>query len=202
MIRWKPKQQTVPAVVPSPYGNGVDRVERVIEPIEAMHRKGQLDTRQVDAAERFRRAHEAMAGRLRCALDDAAGSGQQHGRSGYDAVSDILDAHYVLGILDYRIVLLVAYEGRTIREISAMGDVKATARDVDMLGRRLREGLGALADHWLPIRSKIRGELYAPKVAPGDAKAIVAGMVAHATSSRIYGFTPEGGQPMIRRRSR
>jgi hypothetical protein len=77
---------------------------------------------------------------------------------------------------------------------------KATQRDQDAIGRRLREGLTTLADHWWPVRNAIRSLQLAPRseVTTGAIdEADTKGRVAHATRTRIFGYEPEGGQPNI-----
>ena len=62
-------RKTAKVNVASPYSHGIDRVDRVIDTIEAMHKRKQIDGRQKQAADRLRSAYDVLGGSVGGSMD-------------------------------------------------------------------------------------------------------------------------------------
>lgn len=210
--RWSPRQKLVPVLVESPYGrmHGPDRVERVQDPIAAMRPAPSL--LELAAAKKYREAFDAVGGPIRCALDISGGAGggipQGPGARQAEAANILKQAAMILGERDGHIMRLMAGEGRSLREATAVFYDKPSARDQVAVGRRLREGLVTLAARWFPVSHPLRAHRSGPRSSVIESEVRredVQGRVAHATGSRVFGYEPEGGQPdepELRKRAR
>jgi spore cortex formation protein SpoVR/YcgB (stage V sporulation) len=75
-------RKVVAANVASPCSHGIDRVERVIDTVEALHRRRQIDARQKQAADIDPRAHRRRRKARRRRRRDAVGGGPHGARGG------------------------------------------------------------------------------------------------------------------------
>lgn len=131
---------------------------RMVDTITLLHRRRQIDDRQLRAAELYRDAALLCAGRIPCLLT------RQPGRTRTDyspteaqmhAAEVLMQAGRILGHLDGQIVAFVAVEGYSIdqcamRLFGGAGTGKANRGDAEHVGRRLRLALQALAAAWWP----------------------------------------------------
>lgn len=204
-----------PTVVDSPYGElhgppgkmqGRDRVERVVHSLEKMR----LSQRQRMAADRYRWAYETCPGEIRCALNQSGGGGgslstRSPTEDQLAAAERLSEAARFLGQVDGAALRLVCGEGERLEEAArVLGGYpegrRPPQREIDVAAARVRTGLSVLADCWWPERHRIRSHREAGArpsemgVGSFDPESFK-GKVAHATTGRIFGFEPEGGQP-------
>lgn len=104
------RARAVTAVVENPYGNGVDRVS-VVDPIIAMARQGRLSQPELNAAERYRLAFEAVfAGNCSAlaldVIDGGGGDGISERR--LRGARDLTEAGRLLGPLEPHLRRVVA----------------------------------------------------------------------------------------------
>lgn len=185
------------------FGQGFDRVLRVVDTLTLMRRAKQLDDRQMEAASIYRRAYEVVAGaRLQSPLGaDGTGGGSPGSTSPTSehlwASEKLAEAAKLLGIIDGAVVAMVCGQGMSIEKATLRlcgtgkgGRPRRTDREV--YGSRLRAALTILADKWLP-RSKGKrshgvhyGEDWRPK--GGVAGTVERASVAHAEMGKVrYG---------------
>lgn len=160
--RQRPRRATEWATVSSPLTPGtVDRVRRVVDPVEQMYRAGQIDGAMYAAAQRYRRAYEAAHGGG--GGFDPSSRGRYGGtpRSGPPSPAK-LAAGLTLNEADRalarkggtRIVELIAGRGETIEAAAEelFGTDPATGRprkaDRDHCGAWFRLSLRTLAELW------------------------------------------------------
>jgi hypothetical protein len=188
-------RKTAKVNVASPYSHGIDRVERVVDTVDAMHKRRQIDGRQKQAADTYRDAFETLGGRVGGAMDfdkvRAGTPGAPPAPPALLAAETLRQARAVLGELDGRIVELVAGVGHSIEHVAALvlGKAKLSDRDTEHVGRRLREALSMLADRWHPVSkaSKIRGHIEdgAKPVAGAAGTRSIDARVAHAAGHGV-----------------
>lgn len=157
--------------VASPYSHGIDRVDRVIDTVDALYRRKQIDRRQKEAADVYRDAFDAVGGgSIGGAMDfDKVRSGGSAGGSptpaALIAAETLRHASAALGELDSMIMQLVVGVGHSVEHVAGivLGKATLSARDQEHVGRRLREALTLLANKWFPLSkgSAIRGEIAA-----------------------------------------
>lgn len=182
---------------------------RYIDTIDVMFKRKQLDGRQHWAAGVYQRAFDRVnggaPGSLSRALSGGVGSApgsRMPGDAVMEAAQRLAEAARVLGLIDGRVVALIVGQGHTIEEAAAVmagRGAKPSTRDTEHVGRRLRDGLTALADAWGFPRDKGRRNVEAMR-APVDheqvaaflsqvadgTRQIEAGRVAHVTSGGVY----------------
>lgn len=150
----------------SPYNFGVDRPERVIDTLAAMHARRQIDHRQFQAASWYRYAFEICEGAgIRSTLgNDLIASTGTGSRSPTEislkAADRLNSASRLLGRVDSEVVALIVGQGFSIAQAAARlyptkkrGPNRA---DCEVVGRRLREALETLAADWIPAASNRR----------------------------------------------
>jgi hypothetical protein len=187
---------TIKSNVASPYSHGIDRVERVIDTVEAMHRRRQIDAAQKRAADTFRDAWDALPSGMGGSMDfdkvrGAGTPGAPPGPRAMIAAETLRAARAVLGELDALIVELVVGVGHSIEQAAAavLGKATLSARDHEYVGKRLRDALTTLAGKWHPVStgSRIRGHLEdgAKPVAGAAGTRSIEGRVAHAREQGV-----------------
>jgi len=149
---------SIVVMVPSPWSKNLDSAEmRVSNPIKQLARRGDIDKRQARAAAWFRSVVEAAeAGGVGC-IDYSAIRVDTSTRGGAPIMDDVLSAMedhkraaQALGLIGYRIVRAVVYEGRTCAEVSATWPTATVVNGSpdrqtrEFIGRALREGLSLL----------------------------------------------------------
>ncbi len=142
--------RAVSVVVESPYGNGSERVS-MVDPIVAMARQGRLTDREVAAADRYRRAFDAVyaGGCSAIALDPIDG---RRGKFVSDrklrGARDLQTASAILGPLE-RYLLLLLGDGATLEDLGK-GLGEKNARSAKAAGSAIvRAALSTLADAWM-----------------------------------------------------
>lgn len=195
-----PSPRTETARVASPYGHGIDTVQRVIDMIDAMHKRRQLDDQEYQAAITYRTAYEIVIGQAGGAMDfSRVRGGSLPGSPPLPArlsAADILLQVEKLGLIDRLVVEFACGEGRTLAEIGAHLGVRNP-------GHRLRESLTILGRIWHPEAKGSPGKIrvYSPdgpidRNAKREAiRAAQEGVVAparavHATPRKIYQRRP------------
>lgn len=180
-------------VVDSPY-QGIEKVQRVVDTVSALKSRRLISERQVRAAERYGAAFNIVA----TASSGEIGVGGGGVRTTLSelklvAAQDINDADRVLGLRDAALMRRVVGEGHSIVDVCGTGATEAEQRHV---GRRFREALETLADHWFPAATNVaRHRIRASrgpklKVAPGSSAATIErGRVAFGTADRV-GYYP------------
>jgi hypothetical protein len=132
---------------------------RIVDTVTLLHRRKQIDDRQLRAAEVYRDAAAFCGGSIPSLLSRRQGQQQVRDCSPTEAqmrAAQLLrQAGAFLGHLDAQIVCMVASAGHTIDECAArlfgLGENgKAHRADAEHVGRRLRLALQALAASWWP----------------------------------------------------
>ncbi len=159
---------------PRPPVLAVDPVERVgnllrtVPSVNRLKGKNKLDARQANAADEYRDAYEA----IRLSLGGAMDFDRVRGGGGPVAPAEAAliageKLRKVKAVVGQRAILIVEHivcHGRTVEECARImygyQDGQATgSRDVNYVGRALREALSEIANAWHPIqkRQPIRG---------------------------------------------
>lgn len=160
----------------------VGSITRVIPPVRRLHGKNKLDQRQHMAAETYRDAFERVRAPLGGSMDfNGRMQTRYAGRSPTElcllAAEALKEAKKLLGSQSIIIIESIVCDGRGIEECARKiygisDDDKITARDVNYVGRRLREALTELADLWHPQTRRPRVQGYRPaqgEMVSGDA---------------------------------
>jgi hypothetical protein len=198
------RPRTERAKVSSPTVPGAtEEVDRVMDTIDVMRRRRQLDYRQFRAAEKVRAAYDVVHGSGGNTMDPdrvcgAGTPGRPPPQIYLDAAEVLREARNGLYALDRRILLMVAGEGCSIEECAGIlwGVDPATGRalqvDAKDAGRRLRIALSELADLWFPgcVQSESRIRASRSTGAEGvvggvDTYSIQRGRTAHATGRKV-----------------
>lgn len=181
--------------VPSPYAHGIDYVRRVMDTLNAMHRRKQITKREHDAGSRIQDAFGTLYGVMGGAMDfDRVRGGSQPGSppgppqlAASQLLASVRDRLYPD---DWKVVALVCGEGRSIEETAnALYGAPASRGQMEDCGRRLREGLRQMADRWFPLERAQGGGLRSMRaekptqINPGQ---LTPGNVAHATKDKVY----------------
>ncbi|HSH41620.1 MAG TPA: hypothetical protein VK973_05770 [Arenicellales bacterium] len=169
--------RTERAVIEDPWDGGKVEATRTVDTVTLLYRRGQIDARQYKAADAYRHAAEICGGGIPCALDQSTvrtGGNHSPTEAQMRAAGVLSDASRILGLLDGRIVSLVAVEGYSIEQVTLhiLGPApcgcdadtdrrcgcprKARRSDAEHVGRRLRLALETLADTWWPARGQRR----------------------------------------------
>jgi hypothetical protein len=139
-------------------GGAIGAAERVVDTVELMFRRGQVDARQRSAAAIYLDAVERVGGVMPSCLDTSrVGGGGAAAASPTErqllAAAHLAQAAQLLGRLDARILASVVAEGRTIAETAARlfgrGAGKPRRVMVEHVGQRLRLALDVLAGEWV-----------------------------------------------------
>lgn len=141
--------RAVTVVVESPYGNGSERVS-MVDPIVAMARQGRLTDREVAAADRYRRAFDAVyaGGCSAIALDPIDGRrGELVSDRKLRGARDLQAAGAILGPLERYLRNLLG-DGATLEDIGRrLGE--SNVRSARAAGSGVvRAALRTLADAW------------------------------------------------------
>lgn len=185
-LGFKPAQRTERVRVASPYGHGIDRVDRVVDTLAVMTKRRQLTEPQYHAGLRYRSCYEIIYGQLGGASDFDRARGR--GLPGSPPPLTYMQASETVSLVkqvlyprDYAVVHRVCVEGLTIEECAErlFGSTDRAAREE--AGRHLREGLRELAERWYPEKhnAKIRA-FRTDKPSAGDAQSVEPGKVHHA----------------------
>lgn len=178
-------------------------VERVVDTVEQLYRRGAIGKREREAADLYQHAFDGCLGSIPNPLDRDRARGGSIAGSPTEAqcacARKLADAERVLGKIDGALVRMTVGEGLAVaaaaRALFRGDGSAASARDREHAGRRLREALGCLADAWIPTG---RGRMRASGVAGGQDGAAPKKMRetgpreierqrgAHATRSGIY----------------
>lgn len=153
--------RTERTLIEDPWDGRKVEATRTVDTIAMLYRRGQIGGRQHRAAEAYREASEICGGSIPCTLDQSRVGGTAGPSSPTEAqlraAGVLSDAARVLGLLDAKVVSLIAVEGYSIEETAAhifgvAPGGKAKRADAEHVGRRLRIALEALADTWWPPR--------------------------------------------------
>lgn len=196
------RPRTVEAKVSSPTVPGAtETVRRVINTIEYMHARKQLDRRSYRVAEMLLGAHQVLYGSIGNTLDPDRVSGSNLPGSPppptYLLASERLrEAKFLLFPQVYRIVASIVIAGYTIEqtanELAHANHRPATRHEKEQVGKTLREGLATLADQWIPDHEEARSGAVvgfrAPDARPTtiEVGTIQRGKTAHATGRRVF----------------
>lgn len=160
----------------------VGQISRVVPAVNRLYGKNKLDLRQHVAADTYRNAFETVRSIMGGALnfDRAVGTGFAN-RSPTEAcllaAETLTQAKRHLGAQAIVIIESIVCDGHSIEECTRrIYDVrdgeKPSARDINYIGRRLREGLSELADLWHPRSRRPPMQNYRPaqgEIVVGDA---------------------------------
>ena len=195
-------RKTVPTTVVSPFNHGIDRPERILDTVEIMFKRRQMDARQKEAADTYRRAFDTVGASVGGAMDfdkvRGATPGAPPGPPAMMAAELLRRARAMLGELDSLIVELIVGAGYAVDQatVLALGKTAPSERDCEYVGKRLRDALTRLADVWSPVSkgSKIRGEIAdgARPVACAEGM-LDRGRVAHAARDRSVRYSDRAG---------
>jgi murein L,D-transpeptidase YcbB/YkuD len=208
------RPKLIDAVVSSPTVPGaIENVKRVVDTIEAMHRRRQLgasadrDLRLIEndrsyrAAIRLRHAHDVVTGSIGGVMDfDRVRSGGGYGSPPplhyREAADDLIDMRAVLDSSEHPVISLIVCEGHSIDFATQWlhGHTARAAREDT--GALMRRGLQKLADHWFePGRIESKTKVRAYHAADADprlmryaanAGTVQRGQTVSATRNRIY----------------
>ena len=147
--------------VASPYGHGVDVVQRVTDPLDVMTKRRQLTQRQYHAGIRYRHCYDVIYGQLGGSMDfdrprGGGGQGTPPPVAYMEASETISLVKRVLYPKDYAIVHRVCAEGLSIQECARTLYGGSGRAETEQAGRRLQEGLRELADRWYPEERVVR----------------------------------------------
>lgn len=207
------RPKLVDAVVDSPTVPGaVERLKRVVDTIETMHKRRQLgcskdeilraveNERGYRAAIRLRSAHAILYGSIGGAMDfDRVRGG---GTTGAPPPMPYMEAAEVMRVskqklraLDYRVLQVVVCDGHTIEEASEKIRGNAERANREDIGAALRRGLFDLAEMWfepLTIKRRRVRPYHAPDADPRAVRysaqvgTIERGKTVTATRNRIH----------------
>lgn len=180
----RPRRRIDPVTVHSPYGHGIDRVNRIYDQLALMFKRKQITPRQFDAGERLQIAADTVYGQAGGAMDfDRARGGSLPGQPPalpYLVASETLhQAKMRLYPRDYATVYRVCVEGAKIETCCGLFGERRNGREA---GKALRRGLDVLADLWWPEgerRSKA-SVFRSEKATVGDDAVVTVGRVYHA----------------------
>lgn len=202
------------AVVSSPTVPGaVENVKRVVDTVEAMHRRRLLgessdkdlrvlqNDRSYRAAMRLRSAHDVVTGSIGGVMDfdrvrSGGGLGSPPPLHYREAADDLLDARSVLDDSHHRVIHLVVCEGHSI-DFATQWLYGNSARNCrEEVGQLMRNGLLRLADHWYD-RAELPGKTWVRRFHTADADprtirystdatSVQRGKTVTATRNRIY----------------
>lgn len=182
-----------------------EQVQRVVDSIEAMRKRKQIDYWQHRAAERIKAAHDVIYGSIGGTMDMDRVRGV--GLPGSPPPLAYLEAAQTMGhvkqklySLDHRVISLVVCDGHSIKQAAAIiYRIAVVARkQEEEIGRRLRAGLDQMAMLWWGHKPEVnnnQGRIVshhtddvAPSVKPYTASAGIAqrGHTVHATGHKIF----------------
>lgn len=150
----------------------IGSITRVIPAANRLHGKNKLDGRQLLAADNYRDAYEAMRRSLGNTMDFSGIGGVSNATTPAQekvaiAAQSLKEARNLVGSQSIVIVESIVCDGRGIEECArnlygVQDGEKIAARDVNYVGRRLREALTELADLWHPQTRRPRVQGYRP----------------------------------------
>lgn len=158
-----------------------DHVESVIDTIEWMRSRRQLDSRQHQAAQRLRSSWDTINGSVGGVMDydrvRGAGSPGAPPASAYMVGAEYLrQCKNKLYARDHLIALLVACLGYRIDDAAAVvfRATRPSRAQKDEIGRCLRAGLTELAQLWFPVREEDEADAMVAYHAPDADPKLVA----------------------------
>ena len=189
----KARRFLVSATVASPLSPGTtDQVTRVVDTIDAMDRRGQIDHRRWEAADKLRTAWDTVRSSDGGAIDfdRVRGAGLPgsppipHLLAASDVVREVKAALYPL---DRDIVLLVVCWQKTVAECTILLGPDVGRTSPRRVADRLWTALGVLADLWQPSGGSSRLRAWAnPAVAySAELTEVERGRTAHADGRRV-----------------
>jgi hypothetical protein len=163
----------------------VERIGNIIRTVPSIRRlrgKNKLDQRQHMAAETYREAYEAVRRSLGNTMDFSGIGGAFIATTSAQekvaiAAQSLKEARNLVGSQSIIIIESIVCDGHGIEECARKlyglsEEDKMAARDVNYVGRRLREALTELADLWHPQTRRPRVQGYRPaqsEIVSGDA---------------------------------
>lgn len=193
-------REVIKASVHSPFNHGIDRVDRVVDTVDVMFRRRQLDAQQKRAADTYRDAFDALTASMGGSMDfDRVRGGSSPGAppapTALLAADTVAQAHKILGAMDSAIIEMIVGRGYSIEQCAARttaGVKKAPSdRDTEYVGKRLRDALTTLADEWHPVggrrspmRSFIEDGAKPVSSAPSGTR-VMDVRVAHASETKV-----------------
>lgn len=175
-----------------------EKVVRVINTVDYMAARKQLDKRQIRVAEMLLNAHQVLYGSIGLNQDTTKVSGSGSPGSPppptYMIASERLrEAKKYLFPPLYRIVVSVVIAGMTIEQVAnEIAGGKATEHGRKDTGKKLRDGLTSLADRWLGEHeaqtSTHMRSWKTPDARPTESNVgtIKPGKTAHAARGRVF----------------
>jgi hypothetical protein len=172
----------------------------VIDTIDVMFKRRQLDNRQKRAADSYRVAFDALT-QIEGVLDMDRGSGS--GSPGAPplpaamaAAATLGEANTALAAMDGAIVELIVGRGYSIEQSATAilgghsGKSQLSERDTEYVGKRLRDALTTLARLWHPVsdRASIRSYIEdgAKPVGGRSGTRMVETCVVHASEGAVF----------------
>lgn len=191
------RPRTVEAKVSSPTVPGAtETVRRVINTIEYMLARKQLDRRSYRVAEMLLGAHQVLYGSIGNNLDPDRISGSSSPGSPPPptyllAAERLSEAKRFLFPKAYRIVVSVVIAGYTIEQTAnELAGGIATRYEKEETGKTLREGLATLAARWIPDHEEAQSGAIvgfrAPEKPTISVGLISRGKTVHATGRRVF----------------
>jgi len=206
------RPKLIDIVVDSPTVPGaVEKLKRVVDTIEAMHRRKQLaedkdkdlramnNERAYRAAMRLRNAYDTVHGSIGGSMDfDRVRGGGALGAPPalhYREAADVLiDSRKALLAVQERVLQFIVCQGYSVEETAQRVRHSTERAAKEEMGRVLRSGLAALADFWFEpgdVKRKLVRPYHAPDVDPRSFRystepgTIKAGGTATATRNRV-----------------
>lgn len=174
-----------------------EKVSRIINTIEYMAARRQLDKRQIRVAEMLLNAHQVLYGSIGLNQDSTKVSGS--GTPGspppptYMLASERLrEAKKYLFPEVYRVVMSVVVAGYTIEQTAFSIHGEHTKHYKELTGKKLRGGLSDLADRWIESHEASTGgkmrSWQASDARPTESTVgtIKPGKTAHAARGRVF----------------
>lgn len=174
-----------------------EKVSRIINTIEYMAARKQLDKRQIRVAEMLLNAHQVLYGSIGLNQDTTKVSGGvPSGKASQDiymnASQRLREAKKYLYPPLYRVVISVAVYGFTIEQTALAIHGETTKHYKELTGKKLRDGLHSLADRWVEDHGGSQeGRIVGFRTA--DARptestvgTIKPGKTAHAARGRVF----------------
>lgn len=189
-----PRTETGKVAHPTLDGH-IEIVHRVVDTIEGMRKRKQLSEREYQAADYYRTCWETIHSSIGGAMDyDRARGGSLPGQPPaphYMLASEVCsEVRRVLYPQDFAVVHRVCALGMTVEQAAAnLYQQTPTRAQKEDCGRRLREGLGQLAERWFPEHrgrgNNMRSQVM-EKAGVTEVETVPQGRAVHATSEKVY----------------
>lgn len=191
----RPKMEDVTVASPTVPG-AVERVQKIMDPLSTMFKRKQISERAYLAGDHYRLSYERLHGASGGAMDfERARGGGLPGSPpapAYLIASEVVSqVRRCLYPQDFAIVYRICVLGMTLREAGEnLLRTSPSRQQEEDCGRRLREGLGQMADWWFPERhgtgSRMRSHVEERATSTDASLVPKRGGVVHATRDRVF----------------